>query len=258
VLAAISLSVSLMGYSSNEQLEPSYHSDQLSKIFADAGVNGAFVLFDVTANRFTYHNKERAETRFIPASTFKIPNSLIGLSTGAVGSVDELLPYGGKAQPFKAWERDMGLREAIKVSNVPVYQELARRIGLEAMRVHVSGMNYGNADIGNTVDMFWLTGPLAINAVEQVQFLARLAQDDLPYPGEIQQQVREITKLDQGDNWVLYGKTGWALHIGWWVGWVINDGMIYSFAVNIDMSEISDAPKRIEIGKAALRIFGLI
>ena len=68
----------------------------------------------------------------------KVANSLIGLSTGAVRSADEVLPYGGKPQRFKAWEHDMSLRDAIKASNVPVYQELARRIGLERMRANVS------------------------------------------------------------------------------------------------------------------------
>ena len=105
------------------------HSPELEKLFKEAGVNGTFVLFDVAADRLVIHNQQRAEKRFIPASTFKIANSLIGLSTGAVASVDEVLPYGGKPQPFKAWEQDMSLRDAIKVSNVPVYQELARRIG---------------------------------------------------------------------------------------------------------------------------------
>ena len=107
------------------------HSPEIEKLFNEAGVNGTFVLYDVTAERFVTHNHQRAEKRFIPASTFKVANSLIGLSTGAISSVDEVLPYGGKPQPFKAWEQDMGLRDAIKVSNVPVYQELARRIGLD-------------------------------------------------------------------------------------------------------------------------------
>ena len=43
-------------------------------------------------------------------------------------------PTAGSRSRFKTWEKDMGLREAIKVSNVAIYQELARRIGLERMR----------------------------------------------------------------------------------------------------------------------------
>jgi beta-lactamase class D len=104
-------------------------SPVIGKLFNSSNVKGTFVLYDPGANRFIGHDRVRAGTRFIPASTFKIPNSLIGLSSGAVKSVDEVLPYGGKPQPIKAWEHDMGLREAIKISNVPIYQELARRIG---------------------------------------------------------------------------------------------------------------------------------
>lgn len=79
------------------------------------------MLYDVAGETFTGHNRSRAETRFIPASTFKIPNLLIGLSVGVVKNVDEVLPYGGKPQPMKARKKDMGLRDAIKVSNVPIY-----------------------------------------------------------------------------------------------------------------------------------------
>jgi beta-lactamase class D len=106
-------------------------SAEVAELFESAGVAGAFVLYDVDAGRFIGHNQTRAKVRFVPASTFKIPNSLIGLSVGAVKSVDDVLPYGGKPQPFDAWEKDMGLREAIALSNVPIYQELARRVGLE-------------------------------------------------------------------------------------------------------------------------------
>ena len=67
----------------------------LGKLFSEAGVQGTFVLYDVDAQRLIGHDKGRAETRFIPASTFKIANSLIGLAAGAVDGVDDILPYGG-------------------------------------------------------------------------------------------------------------------------------------------------------------------
>jgi beta-lactamase class D len=89
---------------------------EVGKLFNGAGVIGTFVLYDVAAERFIGHNQTRAETRFVPASTFKIPNTLIGLSTVVVKSVDEVLPYGGHPQPFNAWETDMGLRTAIALS----------------------------------------------------------------------------------------------------------------------------------------------
>jgi beta-lactamase class D len=225
-------------------------------------VTGTFVLYDVDAGRFVGHNQARSKVRFIPASTFKIPNSLIGLAVEAVEGVDEILPYGGKPQSFAVWEKDMGLREAITLSNVPIYQELARRIGLERMRENVSKLGYGNGRIGATVDTFWLEGPLKISAIEQARFLARLAQGQLPLPADVQASVREIVLLEQGDNWRLYGKTGWEnapnSGIGWWVGWVKKDDHVYAFALNIDIQKATDAGKRIEIGKARLAALGVL
>lgn len=240
---------------------------ELGKLFADAGIEGSFVLYDVDADHFIGHNRPRAETRFTPASTFKIVNSLIGLEVGAVSSVDEALPYGGKPQANKAWERDMGLRDAIKISNVPIYQELARRIGLERMRENMAKLGYGNGDIGNVVDNFWLEGPLAINAVEQSQFLARLAQDDLPFSDEVLAQVKEIAKLDQGEGWALYGKTGASGRedVGWWVGWVQKGDNTYSFAMNVYLPKVDSfaqrleqGKQRIELGKACLKALGVL
>lgn len=238
-------------------------NSKVGGIFKNGGVEGTFVLYDSYADKYMGHNKSRAEKRYVPASTFKIPNSLIGLSVGAVKDVNEVLPYTSNVPPFsKAWEKDMGLREAIVISNVPIFQELARRIGLERMRENVSKMNYGNKEIGDTVDTFWLKGPLEISAVEQTQFLEKLAKDELPFPQACQKSVREIVFLEEGKNWKLYGKTGWqnapAQGVGWWVGWVQKGDLIYPFAMNIDMQKASDAGKRVELGKASLKALGIL
>lgn len=92
---------------------------------------------------------------------------MIGLEVGTVKDVDEIFIYDGSPRMFEFWEKDMGLREAIAVSNVPIYQELARRITLEKMNESIQKLNYGNMDIGDKVDMFWLEGPLKISAIEQ-------------------------------------------------------------------------------------------
>ncbi len=237
------------------------NSPELERLFKEAGLTGTFVLYNVSADRLVVHNLPRAEKRFIPASTFKIPNSLIGLSTATVQNVDEVIPYGGKPQPYKSWEQDMGLRDAIKVSNVPVYQELARRIGLERMRENLSVISYGNMETGNEVDTFWLKGPLQISAIEQAEFLARLAQGRLPFPLNVQSSVREIVQLENSDDRILYGKTGWSTtpdpDIGWWVGWLTSDQGVFSFALNIDMPHKGDVAKRVELGKACLKELGI-
>ncbi|MBS7662671.1 class D beta-lactamase [Pseudomonas lalucatii] len=237
-------------------------SPAVSRAFAQAGATGTFVLHEVGSDRLQGHNRRRAATRYSPASTFKIANSLIGLATGAVASVDEVFPYDGQPQFLKSWERDMGLREAIRVSNLSAYQMLARRIGLPRMRRQVAALVYGNGEVGTAVDRFWLDGPLAISAVEQAEFLARLSQDRLPLAPAIQAKVREISLLEQGPGWRLYGKTGWATSvepaIGWWVGWLEQDGKGYSFALNMDIHGPAELPRRMALGKASLRALGLL
>ncbi len=234
---------------------------ELAAAFEEVGATGTFVMLDPDSGELRGHNPERARLPKIPASTFKIPNTLIALDCGAVASVDEVLPYGGKPQRFPAWERDMSLREAIKVSNVPIYQELARRIGPERMTAGLAKLDYGNGEIGDTVDRFWLDGPLEISAVEQVEFLRRLAVGDLPVSKEAIAAVQEITLLETKDGLALHGKTGFAdvtsPDLGWFVGWVQRGGKIYPFALNIDVPDETFIAKRQPVALECLRRLGV-
>jgi len=232
----------------------------VTALFKKEGVTGTFVVHDVAKDTNTGHDELRAGKRFIPASTFKIPNSLIALSTGAVASVDEIVPYDGKPVARAEWARAMGLREAIKVSNVPVYQELARRIGMDRMRGALVRMNYGNNDTGKVVDRFWLDGPLEISALEQTVFLAKLAQGQLPFENVHMEAVRAIARQDGPAE--LYAKTGWGKRpgqpdIGWWVGWIKKEGKLYTFALNIDIPDGAE-DKRVALARASLRALGLL
>lgn len=261
------LSLSISGVAAAALARPSARAETLERrqdlypIFTEHGAVGTFVLFDASADRLVLVNPERGTQRFVPASTFKIVNSLIALETGAVKDADEVVPYGGKPQQIKDWEKDMPMREAIKVSNVPVYQELARRIGLEQYRVWLDRLRYGNREIGTVVDRFWLDGPLRISAVEQARFVALLAQRKLDASARSQAITREILRQEEKDGAVLFAKTGWYFSttetsIGWWTGWVEREGRVLAFSLNIDMPKLSDAPKRIEIGKALLAKLG--
>jgi beta-lactamase class D len=233
----------------------------LEAVFAENGVAGTFVLYDVAADQLTLITAERAQTRLVPASTFKIANTIIALETGVVKDENEVIPYGGGPQPFKTWEKDMSMREAIALSAIPIYQELARRIGLERYREWLARLDFGNRQTGTIVDTFWLDGPLEISAVEEARFAAALAQQKLDASLRSQSIARDIIRLESRDGKVLYGKTGWRFsstpNLGWWTGWVEQNGKISAFALNIDMPAASDAPKRVGIGKAMLAKLGV-
>jgi beta-lactamase class D len=56
--------------------EPTFEDHpEWSKEFADRDVAGTAVLFDESANCYLVFDRKRAETPFIPASTFKVFNT---------------------------------------------------------------------------------------------------------------------------------------------------------------------------------------
>jgi len=233
----------------------------LQSIFEAQSAVGTFVVRSVETGQVVVVGAKRAEQRYIPASTFKIINSLIALSEGVVENENEILPFGGKPQRFKVWEQDMSLRQAIRVSNVPVFQQLAKKIGLDTYRVTLRAFGYGNQEIGQNVETFWLKGPLKISALEQVEVLGRLVQNTLPVPAKHQETVRHISILERRGDAVLYGKTGWTStpnpDIGWFVGWVEKGGKTHTFALNMDIQSRLDIKKRKSIAKQALSHLGL-
>lgn len=126
------------------------------------------------------------------------------------------------------------------------------------MQEKILKIGYGNCQIGDKIDEFWLKGPLKISAIEQIYFIVKLVKNELPFSKNHQNIVQQIILLENNNRYKLYGKTGWAMNIGWWVGWVKTQNNIYCFALNMDMTDIKDAPKRIKIGKKALKALGII
>jgi beta-lactamase class D len=239
----------------------------LSHHFRALGAEGAFVLHDLGANRIVVHGPERARQGFLPASTFKILNSLIALETGVLRDEHEIISWDG-VDRGDWWNGDQAMTRAFERSTVWFYQAVARRIGEERMREWVGRAGYGNADIGGGIDRFWLEGDLRISAEQQVDLLRRLYTGDLPFSERSQAIVKRVMLMEEGDGYVLRGKTGWArqfgldhgLHTGWLVGWVEREGGTYLFATRIGSSE-RDFPMRRaqqEITRGALRELGVL
>jgi len=238
--------------------------DDFGKPFSEAGTAGTFAVLDVGRRRIVVSDRKRAETGFLPASTFKIPNSLIALETGVAADADRtVFPWDQVVRDIDAWNRDHTLRSAFKASAVPVYQDIARKIGSERMQDYVGKFDYGNRDISGAIDSFWLEGKLRISAMQQVAFLHKLYRRELPVSARSQQIVRDIMFLEEIEFGELRGKTG-AVGIttargskatmGWLVGWLERAGQPpLIFAMNIDVREGKQLALRLSITKALLK-----
>ena len=205
------------------------------------------------------YDRARAARRFTPVSTFKIAHSLVALETGTVPDENAtVFHWDGQTRDIPEWNRDHNLRTAIKYSVVWAYQQIARQVGAEREQKYADDFDYGNHDTSGPVDRFWLGGPLAISALEQVEFLKKLVAYRLPVSERSVRIVRDILVNDAGPTYVLRAKTGadFDHNIGWWVGWVEKDDDTYFFAANIDFSEMSN--KRQEVTRAILRSLGVL
>lgn len=209
----------------------------IGRRFRSRGVDGTFLLFSVHDDTWLVHNAARAEQAFLPASTFKIPNSLIALEAGVIRDENEILKWDGVKRDVEAWNQDHNMRTAIAVSAVWFYQELARRIGERRMREWIDRLGYGNRDISGAIDQFWLSGGLRIAPRQQVEFVRRLYADELPFSERGRRIVKDILMLERTDAYVLRGKTGLAapdgVGVGWFVGWVERGNRAWVFASNV-------------------------
>jgi beta-lactamase class D len=233
---------------SRQHEEESTREVDISHVFAgDQPVHATFVVFERSAG-WTVYNPERASERFIPASTFKIANTLIALETGVATDADFTITFDSTRDRREGfwtpeWSRDQTLRSAFQNSVYWYYQELARRVGADRMRMYLGRFGYGNQDMGGGVDSFWLEGDLRISPREQVVFLQQFHEGTLGVAARSTEILKDIMILDTDPHYVLRGKTGTAdvtpsRELAWLVGYLESEGSVRYFALNMEGEEV--------------------
>lgn len=231
--------------------------------FDQRGVQGTFVLFEPLRDRLQVLDEARARRGFLPASTFKVANAIIGLETGAIADEREAFRWDGKPQWQATWEADHTLGTGMRDSVVWMFQEVARRTGKSRMREWLDRLDYGNRSMAGGIDQFWLQGGLRISALEQVAFLHRLAEGRLPASQRAQRLVRNAMMVEKTREYSLHAKTGTAPGgpnaIAWWVGWIERRGRVEAvFAINLAPGKQTPFADRFLVARAILAGEGLL
>jgi len=228
-----------------------YIEDSYKTYFDQHKVTGTYAMFDNGQGEFIVYNMKRyRDSAYLPASTFKIFNSLAGLSTGTIFSDTVVIPWDGKVRTtpggdtMHEWNKDMNMREAFAVSNVGFYQELARRIGRDTMQMMLDSISYGNKKIGPDIDKFWLDNSLKITPDEELGLVKKLYFKQLPLDNRSQEIVKDLMIREKTDLYTLAYKTGYGFaengnHIGWIVGWIEENQHPYFFVLNIESADKS-------------------
>ena len=223
----------------NETVSSAIYRQDLQQILDSVQVKGSVLVYDPQSKRSWSNDFSRCNLGFLPASTFKIVNSIIALETGVVENDSTLFSWNGEKRRLPVWEQDLIFRDAFQVSCVPCYQEIARKIGVRRMKEFLDKLDYGNmvVDSGN-IDIFWLEGDSRISMNQQLVFLERLYNAELPVSERTIRIIKRMMILEKNTGYTFCGKTGWAVrngnNTGWFVGYLEKNNQVYYIVTNIE------------------------
>lgn len=240
--------------------------DSLKTFFDAKRVTGTFGLFDNGTGEFLIYNLNRfKDSSYLPASTFKIVNSLIGIESGRIVNENMVIKWDGITRKYPngetatEWNKDLTMAEAFKASAVPYYQEVARRIGKDTMKYWVDSLKYGNRVMGGPIDSFWLNNSLKITADEEMGLVKKLYFGQLPFQKRTQDIVKKVMVQESNANYILAYKSGWGFRengnsLGWMVGWIEENRHPYFFSMNVEGPPGTDmGTVRLDILKGILK-----
>jgi beta-lactamase class D len=232
--------------------------DDISQLFSNAGVEGTLLIESVD-KRFVYlHDYSPGDQAYIPASTFKIPNTLIALEEGVIVDQFETIRWDGVNRSYDPWNGDQTLATAFRSSCVWCYQYLARQIGDDTYKRYLENFQYGNEKTGKDVATFWLDGDLRVSAAQQIEFLRKMVFERLPVKKRSIEILKDIMLVDSVPGYKLWGKTGWQGPHGWFVGYVEADDKVWFFANYVVVKNKSDLKLRKTLVIESMKLKGII
>ncbi len=210
--------------------------------FKNCRVEGSIVVYDNSQKKWIVSDTVGIKMETLPASSFKVINLLIALETGVIKDENEMVKWVGKTDTVKYGYRpeiyrDMTVKEAFEVSAGWVFIELARKIGKEKYRQYLKQCQYGNLNIDHAEDDFWNFGSFGISPKNQVEFLRKLYNGELPFSARNAAILKKVMITEQTDAYTLSTKTGWTrannINTGWWIGVIETKTGVYFFATRL-------------------------
>lgn len=210
--------------------------------FKQCNVEGSTTIYDYKEKKWIFTDSVDAYRETLPASTFKIINSLIALETKTVKDENEILFWDQKDKKFfgksmAVWNKDTDLKNAYKNSTIWFYVEIAKRVGRKKYKKYLKETNYGNSNLDTKGVDFWNYGEFGVSPVNQIEFLIKLYENKLPFSLKNIEKVKNIM-ISEGNSAITYhDKTGWTRKngkdIGWHVGYAETPDNTYFFATRL-------------------------
>ncbi|WP_290580604.1 penicillin-binding transpeptidase domain-containing protein [Ketobacter sp.] len=229
----------------------------IAHLYQSKGITGSLLIESEEGAPRYEHNVNAAE-RFVPASTFKIPNTLIILQEGLLEGADDVITWDGVKREYDPWNQNQTLKTAFQRSCVWCYQRYALQVGDAKYRTYLAQFDYGNGLTGPDVSRFWLDGELRVSVQDQILFLRKVVNETLPIAPQHIKTLKDIMESDDRHGFKLWSKTGWSGRDGWFVGYLVVNGHTWYFANHIEIEQPSDLVFRQQLTLDAFRVLGII
>lgn len=224
---------------------------EIQKYFKECEVQGTMAIYDNANKMWILSDSSETKIEKSPASTFKIINMLIALETNTINDENAVVKWPGTTDPVKYGYRpdiykDITVKKAFEVSAGWAFIELAKKIDRSVYQKYLAECHYGNLDLSEGGADFWNFGPMKISPINQIAFLKKLYDGDLPFSKRNMDIVKKVMITAEEDGYTIRSKTGWTMadniNTGWWIGYIQSDKNVYFFATCLVQDRIFNRP----------------
>ena len=231
------------------------------------GINGCAVLYSPSENIYSLYNKELAEQKVSPYSTFKIISTLVGLHNNIIKDETSTMNYNGTKYPNPEWNENLTLQTAFQTSCIWYFRQILDSVGEDEIKEELTELGYGNCDIseweGSTVNQyeelngFWLNSSLKISPFEQVKILSKIFECESIYGSESIEILKKIMLIQDNEEQKIYGKTGSGTDgEAWFVGFTEKEQQRRYIAIYLSDSAHAGQISSSAAKEIALKIIG--
>ncbi|WP_228895790.1 class C beta-lactamase [Pseudoduganella aquatica] len=205
---------------------PAVHGAEICTAIADAATGKVLM------------QRGDCQRQVTPASTFKIPISLMGYDAGFLKDehTPELPFRQGYVDWRPSWRSASDPAKWMSESVVWYSQQVTQALGKVQFAAYTRRFEYGNADVSGDaghdgLTASWLESSLRISPLGQLSFLGKVVNRQLGVSAHAYEMTERLMRFGQSpEGWRINGKTGAGSGYGWYVGWATKGERKYLFA----------------------------
>lgn len=229
--------------------------EDLSVYFGE--MEGSFVLYDQSRDRYTIYNQKAALSRVSPNSTYKIYSSALALESGLSEAMKQ--KWDGTVYEFDTWNCNQTLNSAMKNSVNWYFQALDKKLGKKRLLDFYDRIGYGNCSLRGGISRYWMESSLKISPLEQVMLLSQFYENKWNFQDKTIAAVKRALKVSPA----LSGKTGTGMingktKNGWFIGYVESASGPRFFALNLQGRDGASGVRASEIAQKILKDKGFL